>query len=133
VVLSLRRLLIKGLYSLCRHLGGLHFLFNNYALWSFSAAALFSPLFFAGEDGKGKHTAVASHTPHVLAFFATAGVFSALLPHLVKVVMFRSVAMRSGLQVAKLTFGKMGSLGASGSVYAFVVMSALASPDARIG
>lgn len=118
--------------DLCSHRGGLHFIFNNFALWSFGTAAFFHPAFYSGIDGKGKHTAEASAIPHFLAFFATAGVFSALASHLVTAVRFRATAARHGLDFAKFAIGRMGSLGSSGAVYSTIVLTAIAFPESQV-
>jgi rhomboid-like protein len=114
------------------HYGTLHFLFNNIALWSFGVAAFFHPAFYAGKDGKGKHSAEASVVPHVMAFFATAGILSAVVSHMVTAVRFRGLAARHGVDLAKFAIGRKGSLGASGAVYSLIVMTAIAFPEAQV-
>lgn len=121
------------LTSTFSHMGPLHFLLNNAVLWSFGASALMIHSFHAGEDGKGKHTPESSLGPHFWAFFATAGVFSGLVAHLLTAASFRMLATGRGLQFARTNIGRIGSLGASGAVYSVVVMSALAIPQSRIG
>lgn len=122
------------LTSTFSHMGGLHFLFNNIALWSIGASFLLQPGFLSSpnSDGKLHHSAEPSLTPHFLAFFATAGIFSATASHLVTALRFRLVARKLGSDVAKTLVGRIPSLGASGAVYSAFVMSALAYPDARI-
>ncbi|UZJ53431.1 hypothetical protein CBS101457_002751 [Exobasidium rhododendri] len=120
------------LTSTFSHYGLLHFLFNNVALWSFGVAAFFHPAFYAGKDGKGRHTPEASIVPHIMAFFATAGVFSALLSHMVTAVRFRALAAKLGTDLAKFAIGRRGSLGASGAVYSLIVMTAIGFPEAQI-
>ncbi|SPO41926.1 uncharacterized protein PSFLO_07409 [Pseudozyma flocculosa] len=117
------------LTSTFSHRGGLHFLFNNVALWSFGGSAII----YASHVNAGcAILPEASATPHFLAFFATAGVFAAAASHIAAGVRFRHVAALRGLDVARATVGRQSSLGASGAVYAVVVASALAFPDARI-
>lgn len=112
------------LTSTFSHRGGLHFFFNHYAMWSFGAASL-ATFSITSSD----YTPQASLTPHVFAFFCTAGIASALSSHLLTALSFRFVAARRGLAAAKMSIGRMGSLGASGSAYAMVVMTALSFPD----
>lgn len=131
------------LTSTFSHMGGLHFLFNNIALWSIGAGFLLQPGFLSakgklnggGDTSDGMmlhHSAEPSLTPHFLAFFATAGIFSATASHLVTAVRFRMTAAKLGLDTAKTLVGRIPSLGSSGAVYSAFVMSALAYPDARI-
>jgi membrane associated rhomboid family serine protease len=112
------------LTSTFSHRGALHFGFNHYAMWSFGAASL-----AAFSLTSSSYTPQASLTPHVVAFFCTAGIASGLASHLITAVSFRFVAARQGLAAAKFNVGRMGSLGASGSAYAMVVMTALTFPD----
>lgn len=101
-------------------------------MWSFGAIALATPVFWIGRDKMGKHTPEASLFPHFIAFFATAGIASSLVSHLGSVLSFRFVAAKRGLTAAKLSVGRMGSLGASGAVYSMVVLTALAYPDTKV-
>lgn len=101
-------------------------------MWSFGAIALATPVFWIGRDKMGKHTPESSLFPHFLAFFATAGIFSSLVSHLGTAMTFRFVAARRGLAAAKLSVGRMGSLGASGAVYSTIVLTALAFPDTKV-
>lgn len=87
------------------------------------------PAFYYSSQSLSNHTPEASITPHFLAFFATAGVFSALVSHLSTALRFRFVAWRHGMSMAKLAVGRIGGLGSSGAVYALVVAHALAFPD----
>jgi membrane associated rhomboid family serine protease len=112
------------LTSTFSHRGGLHFFFNHYAMWSFGAASI-----AAFSVTSSHYTPQASLTPHVFAFFCTAGIASALASHLITALSFRFVAARRGLAAARLSIGRMGSLGASGSAYAMIVMTALTFPD----
>lgn len=116
------------LTSVFSHQAFLHFLFNNVALWSIGGSALY----YASYKAQGR-IAEASQTPHFLAFFATAGVFAATVSHIVAAVRFRRVSALHGLEMAKRTIGRQGSLGSSGAVYSALVMSALAFPDAKVG
>uniref|UniRef100_V5GRR1 Peptidase S54 rhomboid domain-containing protein n=2 Tax=Kalmanozyma brasiliensis (strain GHG001) TaxID=1365824 RepID=V5GRR1_KALBG len=121
------------LTSVFSHQTFLHFAFNNYALWSFGGSALIVAAHHAASYRSGAHVPEASPTPHFLAFFATAGVFAATVSHIVAAVRFRRISALHGLDVARAALGRQGSLGASGAVYAAVVMSACAFPDAQLG
>ncbi|PWY96992.1 hypothetical protein BCV70DRAFT_203259 [Testicularia cyperi] len=117
------------LTSTFSHQGGLHFLFNNFALWSIGGSALI----YASHINYGQPLVPeASRTPHFLSFFATAGVFAATVSHIATSIRFRRVAAIRGIEHAMATVGRQRSLGASGAVYAALVMSACAFPDARV-
>lgn len=118
------RTLLTSVFS---HQTLIHFGLNNMALWSFGGAALYAA------SQQHKRVPEASPTPHFLAFFATAGVFAATVSHIVTAIRFRRVAALRGLDVAKSTVGRQASLGSSGAVYAALVMSACAFPDAKLG
>ena len=109
----------------------MHFVFNNMALWSTGGSALVFAVHRCTQDRP--FMAESSYTPHLLAFFATAGVFAATVSHVVSAVRFRRIATLLGYTVAKSTVGQSASLGASGAVYSALVMSALAFPDAKVG
>lgn len=117
------------LTSTFSHRGGLHFLFNNYALWSIGGSSLiYASHVHAGRPGIPE----ASRTPHFLAFFATAGVFAATVSHIVTAIRFRRLSTLRGLEHVRHTIGRQSSLGASGAVYSALVMSACAFPDAQV-
>lgn len=118
--------MVSSIYS---HQTFLHFLFNNVALWSFGGSALI----YASSHFTSARIAESSSTPHFLAFFATAGLFAATVSHLVSAIRFRRIASLLSLPVAKSTVGRQASLGASGAVYACLVMSACAFPEAQLG
>lgn len=131
--------------SVFSHQTFLHFLFNNMALWSIGGSALIvashqlssspsfsSSLFSSSKDAEG-FIGEASHTPHFLAFFITAGLFASTVSHVVAAIRFRRIASLLSLDIAKSTVGRQASLGSSGAVYSLLVMSALAYPDAKLG
>ncbi|PWN47115.1 hypothetical protein IE53DRAFT_371726 [Violaceomyces palustris] len=115
------------LTSCFSHQGGLHFLFNNVALWSIGGGALAYTM-----ASQKTRIPECSLTPHFLSFFAISGVFAALVSHLVTAIRFRRVAALRGLSIAKATVGRESSLGSSGAVYAALVLSACAFPEASI-
>ncbi|WFD33844.1 rhomboid protease [Malassezia cuniculi] len=125
--------MLTSVYS-HRSLG--HFALNNIALWSIGSAAL-----TATTVSVWPHIPEASETPHFLAFFATAGTFAALTSHIVSAARFRALARHFGArwrtmarskQAAILNIVGRGSLGSSGAVYAALVLTALAFPDASV-
>ncbi|CEH12907.1 Integral membrane protease of the rhomboid family involved in different forms of regulated intramembrane proteolysis [Ceraceosorus bombacis] len=115
------------------HSAPMHFLFNNLALWSFSATIFSSKPFLTSDEGILKHTSEASLAPHLLAFCALAGISSGLLSHLVNAARWRFLAARAGEAVARSKYGLTASLGSSGFAYSLLVMNALAFPDAQVG
>lgn len=119
------------LTSTFSHNGGLHFLFNQIALWSFGAAAFLAPAFYA--NSRVERSPETTTTPHFVAFFVAAGLFSALFSHVASAVQWRLIARRTTAEFAKAAMGTKASLGSSGAVYSAVVMTALAFPDNKIG
>lgn len=119
------RTMVTSVFS---HQSFLHFLFNNVALWSIGGSAL-----IVAAHRLPDAVPEASPTPHFLAFFASAGVFAATLSHLVSAIRFKRIAALHGLNTARNTVGRQASLGSSGAVYAALVMSACAFPDAKLG
>ncbi|KAN0063947.1 hypothetical protein ACQY0O_003553 [Thecaphora frezii] len=118
------------LTSTFSHRGGLHFLFNNFALWSIGGGAL---IYASHVHSDVPIIPEASRTPQFVAFFATAGVVAATASHVVTAVRLGSLVRREGWKVARgKGLARQSSLGASGAVYAALVMSACAFPEARI-
>lgn len=116
------------------HAGLAHLFFNCYAIYSFAGFAFAHPRFLRDANGKHLHTAEASLWPQFLAFFLTAGMFASLSSHIVHRIMFEQARRTLGEQAARLSIGRIPSLGSSGSGYAIVSMFALAfGRDAEIG
>lgn len=120
------RTMITSIFS---HQTFLHFAFNNLALWSFGGAALITLMHNTNHPGRVPE---ASPTPHFLAFFLAAGLFAATVSHVVTAIRFRRLA-RTSIDLARRTAGKHAFLGSSGAVYAVLVTSAYAFPDAQLG
>ncbi|SJX65329.1 related to PCP1-mitochondrial serine protease [Sporisorium reilianum f. sp. reilianum] len=118
--------LLTSVYS---HQTFVHYLFNNMALWSIGGSALF----VAAHHTAGATIPEASTLAHFLAFFTAAGLFAATASHILTALRFRRTATLRGLAAAKATIGRHASLGASGAVYATLVLSAFAFPDAQLG
>lgn len=141
------------LTSVFSHRAAAHFLFNGIAFWSVGASALDSARFLAHTNGDVAPEA--SFTPHMLAFFATAGTFASLVSHLLTATRWRML-QRDVHALARARFSAWGperaplasaiaagrdslnalaqrsSLGASGAVYAAFAASALAFPEAKL-
>lgn len=115
------------LTSVFSHRGGLHFLFNNFALWSFGAGAILMPFYY-----DHSHIAEANPVPHYLAFFAAAGIFSSLTSHLVTAASFRAISVSRSFSTAQRSLGYISSLGSSGALYSAIVMHAMTFPDQKI-
>ncbi|KAJ6493546.1 hypothetical protein C8R47DRAFT_1118694 [Mycena vitilis] len=112
------------------HFGFFHLLFNSMALLSFGAAA---GSYLSAMQARSPSKRLESTSGyHFLAFFISAGVVSSLASHFVRVRIYdRALALLSKTRSATPPH-IVGSLGASGAVYACVTVSALAYPDARV-
>lgn len=119
------------LTSVFSHQTLLHYVFNNVALWSIGGSALMVAAHRS--TNSAENIPEASPTPQFLAFFVTAGLFAATVSHLVAGIRFKRISLRHGIDVARATVGRHASLGSSGAVYAALVMSACAFPDAKLG
>lgn len=121
------------LTSTFSHANVLHFGLNNFALWTIGGTALIL-LTRAYEPKPGQDTSPVevSHTPQFVTFFATAGVFAATVSHIASAVRYRRIRAVRGLAEAVKIVGPQRSLGSSGAIYAALIMSACAMPDAKI-
>lgn len=141
--------------SVFSHQSFAHYAFNSLALYSFGSAAytfLAAPnthshhgdassiASLLGLDAIGPYLATSTNTPHFLAFFLAAGLFSSLCSHL-NTVIFRlprflrdisSSHRISSLSAIASHAGVLPSLGASGAIYATLTMTSLAFPEASV-
>ncbi|KAJ7091345.1 hypothetical protein B0H15DRAFT_835549 [Mycena belliarum] len=123
---GLSRTLLTSVFS---HEAFFHLLFNSMALLSFGAA---SGYYFDKQARSSPHLE-STAAYHFFAFFVTAGLFSSLASHFLRLRLYN-------LAVSRLTtLGQSGfrpyiggSLGASGAIYSAVVISALAFPEAHV-
>ncbi|KAJ7765407.1 hypothetical protein DFH07DRAFT_938876 [Mycena maculata] len=119
------------LTSVFSHEGLMHFVFNAMALTSFGYAA---GEYLDKQQANGPSKRLESNSAyHFLAFFVSAGLFASLASHVVRVNAYnRVVSQLSTGARTNLRPNLIGSLGASGAVYAAVTLSALAYPEAKV-
>jgi rhomboid-like protein len=138
--------------SVFSHQSLTHYAFNSIALYSFGAAAyqylsrpnaqdidaLSSDSWFGFDHGP--YLGTSTTTPHFLAFFLAAGLFSSLSSHL-NTVLFRlprlirdlsNAARVSSTSALAAHSAVLPSLGASGAIYATLTMTSLAFPEASV-
>ncbi|SAM85004.1 related to PCP1-mitochondrial serine protease [Ustilago bromivora] len=120
--------MVSSVYS---HQAPLHLVFNNIALWSISSSALI--LASTRYAYTNSRIAESWPTPHFLAFFTSAGLFASTVSHIVSAIQFKRLSCLLSLPIAKAMVGRQASLGASGAVYACLIMSACAFPQAQLG
>ncbi len=112
-----------------------HYAFNSIALYSFGSAAYS----YLSRDG-GVGLPSSTSTPHFLAFFLAAGLFSSLSSHLATTLVRVPALLRdlatpgriSSIATLAAHQSVLPSLGASGAIYATLTLTALAYPDASI-
>ncbi|KAJ7504403.1 hypothetical protein B0H11DRAFT_1710157, partial [Mycena galericulata] len=126
------RTLLTSVFS---HQGFFHLLFNSMALTSFGYAA---GEYLDQQQANGPSNRLESNSAfHFFAFFVSAGLFSSLASHVVRVKAYNlllSTLSKSPQSGAHLNIRPDigGSLGASGAIYAAVTLSALANPNAKV-
>ncbi|GBE86152.1 Uncharacterized protein SCP_0900290 [Sparassis crispa] len=124
------------LTSVFSHHGFIHLLFNCMALTSFGSAATS----YFGKQQQKDPSNLRESTPiyHFLAFYVSAGIFASLASHVAasRILYPRLVAAAAAaIPISAAKAGKVAakkifpSLGASGAVYAAVVVTALAFPN----
>lgn len=138
--------------SVFSHQSLVHYGFNSVALYSFGSAAyayLAKPdahdsgstdWFGFSTGGSGPYLNTSTHTPHFLAFFLAAGLFSSLSSHLNTVLFRLPRLIRDLTHSARVSTATalaansavLPSLGASGAIYATLSMTALAFPEASV-
>ncbi|KAJ1596811.1 hypothetical protein NDA14_007929 [Ustilago hordei] len=120
--------MVSSVYS---HQAALHLVFNSIALWSISSSALI--LASTGYAYTNSRIPESCATPHFLAFFTSAGLFASSVSHIVAAIRFKRLSCLLSLPIAKTMMAREASLGASGAVYACLIMSACAFPQAQLG
>lgn len=138
------------LTSTFSHSSGLHFLFNSLAFYSFGPSehqcgAHISNLsaadshFHAGamaylwQPNRQPRSDMPESTPryHFLAIFVAAGIFSSLTSHIYQLVVALPRVLAGTMAGRASAAAILPSHGASGSIYAMVVMTALGERSSR--
>ena len=129
---------ITPITSTFSHISLMHVLFNNICMLSFATGAgLYLSSLNVQSGGKFEHgyrePQELSGKYHFLAFFITAGVFSALGSTLHAQFLQKRVLRSVGPTLDAFRRSTIPGLGASGAVYSVVVVSVFADPNGEVG
>ncbi|KAG8903917.1 hypothetical protein FRB99_002574 [Tulasnella sp. 403] len=120
------------LTSVFSHASFAHLAFNSIALISF-APSVAKLLHTFHDNGQYGHVLQSTINPHFLAFFIAAGCFSAWVSHFAQAIrvrhIFRNLARPEKATAAIAAASQIKpSLGASGAIYAMVVLTSISLP-----
>ncbi|ORY92450.1 hypothetical protein BCR35DRAFT_297863 [Leucosporidium creatinivorum] len=114
------------LTSIFAHKSLPHFAFNSIALWSIGSAC--SSYFDHHDDLLPRSTS----RYEFLAFFVAAGLFSSLVSHVYSVGVLAPRLRQATSSVSAARHAILPSLGSSGAIYACLIVTGLAYPEATV-